>query len=542
MSATLANERLELDRRGRDAALSAIGGLTTSDSDAVEYQSSGHLLIVGDAARVAAVVPRMDKQRRCTVLVSDGAADVSWPSHVQRLAHTLTRLEGYLGRFSAYVLDSESGAEIELAPLVGCAHFDVVLDLGAKPTLPADLPPPGYLAPSDADGLDAALEQARDLVGVFEKPRYVRVNSDLCAHSASGLLGCTRCLDVCPAWAIHPQGEKVGVDVHLCHGVGSCASACPTGAISYNLPDRRMLLDRVRTLLQAFHAAGGEGAALLVHDSTDAQRVNESLETLPGRVLPLQMEEIGAAGMELWLSALAYGAIEVLLLVGDRTPPSVLRVLDGEIDVVRGLLAGMSDARSVRRVGWEALARLPASTAAARCPVARYAPLEDKREAIHMALDHLSQPHTPRPGAASLPQGAAFGAVSVAAGCTLCMACVSVCPPGALQGGTESPQLKFLEHNCVQCGLCVKACPEKVVTLQPRYLFDGELRRTARTLCEDEAVCCLDCGKPFAPRASIAKLQQQLAGHRMFAGAAARRFELCDACRVKDILRATGQG
>ncbi len=530
------------NRAAREAALQALGALPAFVGQGVEYHAAGHLLIIGSVAQAFQVSTRLGTAVSCSVVLVDEALDSGLPAEVPVFGGNLTRLEGYLGRFKAYLLGKGGDEEIDLAPLTGRQYFDAVLDLGDKPMLKADLPPPGYFAPCAAQGLEAALQQLQDLVGEFEKPRYVQINSDLCAHSASGLLGCTRCLNVCPAWAIHPDGEKVTVDVHLCHGVGSCASACPSGAISYNYPDRKTLINRVRTLMQGFLAAGGEGAALLIHDNANAERISAALDRMPGRVVPLELEEIGAAGIELWLSALAYGAAEVLLLTSVETPGGVLRVLDSELEVIESLLAGMGcGSHAVRRIEWEALmAATDSSPAAGRQP-ARFAALEDKREVIRLSVDHLYQQTARRQMVATLPEGAAFGAVTVADGCTLCMACASVCPPGALQGGTQSPQLQFLEQNCVQCGLCVKACPEQVVTLQPRYLFDDDQRRTARILRADEAVCCTDCGTPFAPCSSITKLQHLLAGHRMFAGAAARRFELCDSCRVKDIMRETGQ-
>lgn len=534
--------RVERDRVAREAALRALEALPLPAAQGVEYHSAGHLLIIGTAAQAFRVFSQLGEDSSCSVVLVGEAADNRLPATIPVFSGNLTRLEGYLGRFKAYLLGKGAHEETDLSPLTGHDYFDAVLDLGDKPILKADLPPPGYFAPRDAAGVEAAVQQLQDLVGEFEKPRYVQVNSDLCAHSASGLLGCTRCLNVCPAWAIHPAGEKVAVDVHLCHGVGSCASACPSGAISYNYPDRKTLLNRVRTLMQSFLAEGGEGAVVLIHDQANAGRIRAGLSDLPGWILPLELEEIGAAGIELWLSALAYGAAEVLLLTASATPSGVLQVLDGELRVAESLLAGMgSSSHAVRRIEWDALTALPDTAPTARRQPAKFAALEDKREAIRLAIGHLYQQTAKRQMVATLPEGAAFGTISVADGCTLCMACASVCPPGALQGGSDSPQLKFLEQNCVQCGLCVKACPEKVVTLQPRYLFDDDQRRAARILREDEAVRCIDCGTPFAPRSSITKLQQMLAGHRMFAGAAARRFELCDTCRVKDIIRETGQ-
>src|SRR5690606_25945456 len=103
------------------------------------------------------------------------------------------------------------------------------------------LPPPGYrhLAWGGPAG-DEALDAFAELVGEFDKPRYFQIDADLCAHSASGNLGCTRCLEVCPADAISSRKgrveSRIEIDPYLCQGVGSCSSACPTGAIQFRLP------------------------------------------------------------------------------------------------------------------------------------------------------------------------------------------------------------------------------------------------------------------------------------------------------------------
>jgi ferredoxin len=44
------------------------------------------------------------------------------------------------------------------------------------------------------------------------------------------------------------------------------------------------------------------------------------------------------------------------------------------------------------------------------------------------------------------------------------------CPSSALQDAEDAPKLRFIEHNCVQCGLCEITCPEQAISLVPRLL------------------------------------------------------------------------
>jgi ferredoxin len=166
-------------------------------------------------------------------------------------------------------------------------------------------------------------------------------------------------------------------------------------------------------------------------------------------------------------------------------------------------------------------------------PAAEYLALGHKRQTLALALAHLWR-NAPEPvETLALEAGDPFGAVQVDAGkCTLCLACVPVCPANALSGHPDKPSLGFVEANCVQCGLCRATCPEKAITLQPRLNFT-DVARQRQVLKEEEPWCCTRCGKPFGTRSSIERLVERLTGHSMFADSA--RLELikmCEDCRV----------
>ena len=68
------------------------------------------------------------------------------------------------------------------------SRCDLVLDLsGGAPLFPAADLRDGYLRadPGDPAAVLKAVLKARDLVGTFDKPRYVTFTEDLCAHSRS---------------------------------------------------------------------------------------------------------------------------------------------------------------------------------------------------------------------------------------------------------------------------------------------------------------------------------------------------------------------
>lgn len=552
------------DGAARRIALLAAARMEASPTSLVEYRSAGTLLIIGPEEHAIAVARRLRGQAHCTVLAVEGAGSTNGSARRED-ARSGTGTEGapqiYYGRpqqvtghFGAFTVTVATAAgEINLAQLAvpGRGTFDLVLDLSAAPFMRAEIPPIGYYAPcNDAAVLQRALNEIPVMVGDFEKPKFFRYNPDICAHGASGLKGCTRCIDACPTWAITSAGERISVDPYLCQGAGSCATACPTGAITYAYPGAADTLARVRELLTAYREAGGRRACLLLHDAEQGwERLARIAAQLPERVMPLGLAELGSVGMEVWFAALAYGAAEVALLVTPAVAPSVLKELKAQLGFARAILQGMGySAERLLLLGEgedaalaDALCSLPIQ---AELSSATFAALDEKRTTARLAVDHLYEQAPAKRSTAPLPLGAPYGDVQVdRSACTLCMACVSICPTRALTAGNGVPQLNFNEPLCVQCGLCTTACPEHAIALAPRYLYDPEQRRKTRVLNEEPAFHCVSCGKPFATRSVIERMTERLKGHLMFQGEPAlRRLQMCDDCRVRDMFRPDGSG
>ena len=169
-------------------------------------------------------------------------------------------------------------------------------------------------------------------------------------------------------------------------------------------------------------------------------------------------------------------------------------------------------------------------------PAAEFRLLADKRTTLEFVIDHLVKQAPAKPDSLPLPAGAPFGTVSVADACTLCMACTSACPAGALKAAADAPRLSFIERNCLQCGLCANTCPEQAITLTPRLLIAE--RRHERVLREAEVFCCTACGKAMGAAPTILNMISKLSGHSMFATPEAKaRLSMCGDCRVIDLIQ-----
>lgn len=544
-----------MNGRARAVALQAAARVEARPTSLVPYQSAGSVVIIGPADRAFAAAAQLHPRLACTVLVSDraggraaGARSAAKPPPDIPVAHEKpVQVTGHFGQFSVIVAAPPPAGGANLLQKLGGTrtHFDLVLDLTDPPFLRQALPPFGYYAPgNDPERLRRALAELPDMLGEFEKPRFFRYDPDICAHSRSGLTGCTRCLDTCPAGAIISMAGEIAVDPYLCQGVGVCATACPSGAITYVYPSAADGLARLRALLRAYHDAGGTQAAILFHDAEAGRaRIAGLTARLPEHVIPVELAELASVGLETWLAALAYGAAEVALLDTPETPLSVRDELGAQLSYAGAILEGMGyRAARVRllEADADAAAAFAVPTAGTVVPAATFAGMDEKRTNLRLAIDHLhAHAPAPRPGTA-LPAGAPFGEIHVnREACTLCMACVSVCPAGALANGNDMPQLNFIEGNCVQCGLCRPACPEDAITLAPRFLYDPGQRRAARALHEEPPFCCVSCGKPLATRKMMERMTEKLRTHRMFrTPEAMRRVQMCGDCRVRDVYRA----
>ncbi|HZT49475.1 MAG TPA: 4Fe-4S dicluster domain-containing protein, partial [Hyphomicrobiaceae bacterium] len=101
------------------------------------------------------------------------------------------------------------------------------------------------------------------------------------------------------------------------------------------------------------------------------------------------------------------------------------------------------------------------------------------------------------------------------------------------------PQLSFTESACVQCGVCVATCPEKVIALEPRYNF-ATAAMSPEIVKGEEPFHCVSCGKAFGTRSSIERVLERLKGrHAMFqTEAQLRLIQMCDTCRVVAVAEA----
>ncbi|WP_342731392.1 4Fe-4S binding protein [Bradyrhizobium sp. B117] len=543
------------DTGAKMSALLAAAAIPRPDYPLVTMSSDGVILIYGrDEAAIEA--GRLLADHLDVTVMLKQPTDITPPAATvfPIVKGTIRDAKGHFGAFEFTIDDyarprpsSRDRFVFEPPRNAATSRCDLMLDLSGEPPLfPAHDLRDGYLRadPKDPAAVLRAVLAARDLIGSFDKPRYVDFTPGLCAHSRSKLTGCHRCLDLCPTGAITPAGDHVAVNAEVCAGCGQCAAACPTGAVSYALPPADTQLQILRAMLLTYHEAGGAHPVVMLHDSQHGTPLIDALarhgDGLPANVLPLAVNELTQVGLEAVIGAFAYGASAVRFLLRARPRHEVTGLLQ-TIAMAEAILAGLGfdghrvatietddpDALGAQLGGIEMLATVE--------PPATFRTVGKRRDLLRFALSELHR-LAPKPvDVIALPQGAPIGAISVKTdGCTLCLSCVSACPTGALRDDPERPVLKFVEDACVQCGLCQSTCPEKVITLKPQIDFRAA-RASTVVIKEEEPALCIRCGIPFGVKSTIDRIAAKLEGRHWMYPAGDKRLEalrMCADCRV----------
>jgi len=534
------------------AALLAAAASPMPTTKLVALKSEGVCLVLGRDAAALQAARQLAETLDITVLLS-GEEEVEPPREnpFPVLRGRARAATGWLGAFEVVVDGFAAPAPSSRAALTWGAGrdgaksaCDIILDLSGRPPLfPAHETREGYLRadPGDPLAVMRAVFAASGLVGSFDKPRFVDFEPALCAHSRNKRTGCTRCLDVCPTGAITPGKDSVLISAEICAGCGACAAVCPTGAAQYALPPAQAVAGRLRATLAAFRAAGGEHPVLLLHAGHGDALIDALArhgDGLPAQVIPIRVNEVAQIDLSILASALAWGAAGLRVLAPGRRGHGLEGVLCN-IETLNALAEGMGLGARAAMIETDDPFSMAEALVETRALRAGWQPdtglaLGAPREVALRALRAL---HATTGGATevTLPALAGFGAAVVAAeGCTLCLACTMVCPTGAFRANPDQPELSFLEDACVQCGLCVATCPEKVISLQPRLNFAPEASQPQVVKAEEPAACTR-CGKLFGTKASVAKVKEKLraSGHWMFSSPERLAvLDLCEDCRA----------
>jgi len=286
----------------------------------------------------------------------------------------------------------------------------------------------------------------------------VRIDPTRCVRSRLDRALCRACADACPENAI-VLDRLPALAAERCTGCRRCEAACPAGAI--------------------------EG------DARDLIALATELAKVPQPVLGCRVPQVDAhvrTGCLGFLEREALAALALALpegvtlnLTGCADCPNAAAVagLAACAEEVRRLLGGaagslhVATTRAALAFRPQALSRRAFfATAVQRCAAAVAPPPAASREEPHGERKHL--PARRRLLLANLPrapsrkpiENALLPALEFRATCNNCMACVGMCPTGAIGASrADPPRPRFDAARCTRCGICAEFCAPGAIAL-----------------------------------------------------------------------------
>ncbi|WP_424009654.1 4Fe-4S binding protein [Marinobacter sp.] len=327
------------------------------------------------------------------------------------------------------------------------------------------------------------------------------------------------------------MGDHIEIDSDICAGCGSCAAVCPTSAVTMNETPFEALTQVMDVMARVYREHAGEAPRLVFHTLAaggDAiARLARYGDGLADDLVPLGLEHVDRIGHAEIMAAFGAGYAEVLILADtdmDR------EAVTAEVELARAMLIGTHNAPSrVRVIAADELSAAGDNGGRVSDPVLLVGGRRDITRVTASAMaDRIDAP-------IPLPAGAPYGAIEINSDkCTLCLACVSLCPTGALGDHPDRPEVQFTENACVQCGICESTCPETAITLVPQ-LDVSKAALSARALHGEEPFECIKCGTPFGVASTINRIVEKLENqHWMYTKSDnVQLIKMCDNCRVK---------
>lgn len=525
----------------KQAALVAAAQLPSPMAPVKTIESSGVCCIVGPTEQAVRMAELVQDELGVTCIVDD-AGPIQLPSAGYDVARgQLTAARGALGNFKLEFAHLQAlnpagrGAlDYGKAKPTARSECDVFIDLrGRAPAFPHYQKRNGYFwaDPGKTGELERIALTARERVGEFEKTVYFNLETSLCAHSRANKPGCNRCLDVCSTEAIFSVGEHIQIDSDICAGCGTCAAVCPTSAITMNETPFEALTKAVDVMARVYREHAGETPRLVFHTLGAGTEAIEYLaryhDGLADDLIPLGLEQVDRIGHAEIMAALGAGYSEVLLLADNELDR---RALAPEAELAQAMLIGTGNSPSrVRVIAAEELGDAGDNAGRVSEPVLLLGGRRDITRVTAAAMsDRIEVP-------IQLPAGAPYGAIEINSDkCTLCLACVSLCPTGALGDHPDRPEVQFTENACVQCGICESTCPETAITLKPRLDLTKEAL-SPRALHGEEPFECIKCGTPFGVASTIERIVEKLENQNwMYTNSDnVQLIKMCNDCRVK---------
>ena len=531
----------------KQAALLSEIDLETPETPVKEILSEGVCLVLGKDESALDLALKLSDELAVTVLLDQELENIIPRSEYNVCRGILKKATGYLGNYKIVVnnyseLNPHGRGLTSFGPQKKevNSECDIIIDLrGSNSLFQNEKKKDGYIRinPNDKIGLEKVFREAMNFKGEFEKPVYINFDETKCAHSRASRKGCTRCLDLCPANAIIPKGDHVSVDPYICAGCGNCSSVCPSGAAMYNDPSLEFILKRITNLSSNFRKYENKRLPRLLFVDDIFGKELISLVARYGKGLPADLIPINIPNIEMLshaeiLASFALGFSEVFILKNEKEDSISLNL---QIQICKDILKASSEKnvdrlKLIETMDPDYFEEKVYNSESKNLIIDPILLIGDKREITRTSTKALVGGDE----VIKLPDSSPYGSIIVDTNkCTLCLACISLCPTNALEDNADKPELNFTENACIQCGICMNTCPEKAIELNPQINLNNDAL-SQKILHSEEPFECISCNRPFGVKSTIERIVSKLENnHWMYQDS--KKLDLvkmCDDCRV----------
>lgn len=357
------------------------------------------------------------------------------------------------------------------------------------------------------------------------------VNSTFCLNARQKSISCTRCADSCPTSAIHLTTNRLpDLTQDACVSCGACLTTCPTDVF-------QTTLKLERTLQQTIAQLPLEPIALVcaLHPTPQQSIAPTSTVVQHRRCLaaldPATLLELSNAGQRpLWLDDLpcttcTIGSARHTIQQGVTVAQAILGSC-GYPDLIKLTSQLPShEPHSPQRREWidggqPKLSRRGLFNFVRRTIDQNLEPIETKAQVISEQpafRQRLPQSLPPsrihliaqlqrlflRSDREFTTKKGPFTSVTVnTEECSGCSCCAIFCPTAALQfeSTKDTFHLAFRASHCIDCGICLAACPEDAVSLHEDLSLAELHNHSPLSLVSGPLVPCATCGVPTASR------------------------------------------
>jgi ferredoxin len=396
-------------------------------------------------------------------------------------------------------------------------HNQEVLHVGQILVVDKDWHGPNYFGIYKADDYEDALRKAPELVsnlGEIGKEKYLGLELKRCASGRSNLIGCEYCLP-CPHEAIMRDGVKMVFSDMRCLGCGLCASLCPLSVPQLRNYPNQLLYSQIESLL----SEDLRPKVLLFTDQENVEKLNAT-----GRkkihypaVVPLFVPSVDMVSEAHILSAFERGADGVILWECEN---SHHEQIESAVTFAQKTLSAFDLGDRVLLLGdaqfdVEDFAKKVTNFVTQLSPssIRKKKPMEidftkPKRDILLSLIQTLRLKTGVLPTLIEENTSYPFADLSINSQCTLCNACVTMCPTNALS--KDDTKIDFVYGHCIACGMCKQACPEEAIALKPVLDFSQLAEEGSKKLVEIEFIACAGCGELFMPKSAFERMGQIL--------------------------------